>query len=67
MKTIQLLKWEAIALVESKDDYKEERKKKREDPGKIKKKGFLPTTRPTCPTKLRCWSKEDERCLEQVM
>ena len=37
MKTVQLLKWEAIALVESKDDYKEERKKKKEDPGKIKR------------------------------
>ena len=29
MKTVQLLKWEAITLVESKDDYKEERKKKK--------------------------------------
>ena len=44
MKNIQLLRWEAIAPVESEDDYKGG-KKKREDPGKIKR--GLPTNHKT--------------------
>lgn len=41
MKNIQLLKWEVIALVESKDDYKGgKKKKKKRGPRKNKKRAF---------------------------
>lgn len=65
MKNMQLLRWKAIVVAESVGDYKGGKKKR----GPRKDKRGLPTnhTRLTCPTKLRCWSKEDERCLEHVM